>query len=362
MGKRLTLGSIGLGLLLSAACVRRIGPPPERPEAYAPPPAVTLRAVWEALLDFPLTTQSPPVHILYALWARGRGWTLLDPRTGRSVSPLEFLLRGTHRPDYPLRGGIVGSEHGRPYFVFGQKGLEGEQRPCLFLARLAELGVPLDERVRDDQGTVYTLGNVVDWAQWTMDAARCARRNEEVGEVLVAFTEYLPLGAQWTNREGHRTRVEDFLAVALQKPLGQGECAGTHELYGLAYAWRKWRQQRPRQPPSPLWRRVERRLRQAVRQLWKTQNPDGSVTLDWHRSAREPRSPLEVLHAGGHHLDWLTLFLDERELDQEACRRLVRRLFEVARRYGRAYPQEVEIRAHAAHALHRYWLRHGPRL
>lgn len=100
------------------------------------------------------------------------------------------------------------------------------------LAALAEAGFALNTTVRTEQRT-YQLWDVLE------DSLQRAGPNREAEWSLVAYCAYLGPQRVWANSRGERRDVNELLESILDQVPGSGPCLGAHQLWAIAYAWRK---------------------------------------------------------------------------------------------------------------------------
>ena len=184
----------------------------------------------------------------------------------------------------------------------------GEAHPDVTLAILGELGVPLSQPIGGPAlKSPATLGTVF--------SSILLRYDDQLAEqewTAMAIARYLPPATSWRNRWGERFTLDDLAQKLLRKKRGTGACGGTHRLEALCVFLLVDRQQAILAEPTRS--AIVAELRETSQRLEHVQLASGAWTLNWAKDDPPIASawlPDEqngaLLHATGHHLEWIAL-------------------------------------------------------
>ena len=248
-------------------------------------------------------------------WLRVNGLQAGNPaapspfRSGGEVTSL--LLNSTAGLSYFGASPVVKTREGFRFLLQNETtnvsfSAESHRDHCL--AALGELGVPSDSPV--------TVGDEV---LSLADALRDSVANFHLGQAEIewtalAYTLYLPPRKAWRNRFGEQYTFDALAGELLDRPLGQGSCAGTHVLYAVAILARVDREFDLLSPP--VRGRVRAWLERCLSEAIRTQAANGTWSWDWHRRLtaevspqfRWPPPPTSLVHhvaVTGHMLECL---------------------------------------------------------
>jgi hypothetical protein len=184
-----------------------------------------------------------------------------------------------------------------------------EEHPDQLLDALAEAGVPLDQRLSTADRAAGTVNDLLDDS-----LANFSLRQPEIEWSAMAYAVYLPPRRAWADKFGTVTTFDDLAGELMQRHYDHHACGGTHLLYALTVILRADEQE----PILTAAARshVREHLAQAVREVMRSQAPDGTWDWRWHeetgppdRHGGEGRGSIdpEILRLTGHHLEWLML-------------------------------------------------------
>lgn len=195
------------------------------------------------------------------------------------------------------------------------------------LATLAEVGVPLHQRIRTPQGSARVQDIFV-------QAVRGFSLNQQECEwTVLALALYSPNSSEWLSKEQQSITFDLLSERLMRQEIGEGVCFGNHRLYTLAVLLRV-QEEHPILKPSTL-QAVHRHLLDATGRLVRTQHADGWWDFDWAENTptNEPQklaSGSRRLLATGHALEWWAIAPDEllppREVIVRAGQWLVREI------------------------------------
>jgi len=229
----------------------------------------------------------------------------------------------------------------------GVKALEGygaQGHPDQFLAIFAQADVPLTQSIKVD-GAVFKVADLVSQAQADYDAGR------EASWTLIALVTYLPLNAVWTNQAGRPLTIADLVAAEVDVQPQTAACGGTHNLYALAYALRRYKASGA--AITGAWQQAETKLAQYVQLARSYQNRDGSFSSNYFVGPGWPSDPETVLYSTGHMLEWLMIALPESEWHQPWIANAFEALLTAHERV-KTHSVDCGSLYHACHALRLY--------
>jgi hypothetical protein len=262
-------------------------------------PSSRLEAAWRLLDLDEVARWTQLLHILH--------WQGTDCKLLQRQPPREDLTA------YLLDASLAEKKFGRPMHLLTTRGLEfrawdsvfqqGDMHPNQSLAVLAELGFAQDEVIRMN-GSCHTVAEVVHAALATFSW------QEDLEWTAAGLAHYLPPLSHWTNQYGETVSFDDICTRLCSKPLGQGNCFGTHVCYALAILLAADAQEPILQEATR--RAAHARLVRAAQELSRTQRADGSWPGVWCLSADPAATaPLASVVVAGHSLEWLALAPDD---------------------------------------------------
>jgi hypothetical protein len=268
-----------------------------------------------------LDSEHSPRDIAHMILAGGSTQPIYNVLRGQFEPAVEFLCKGTREiATYPIPGGVVREEHGRPFFGKGPgKSFQASEAPNEILGMLAASGLHLPGTAAvTDRGTECTLADLADVAMEDSGLLE-----GELSWSLHLFSIYPGVTKEWKNRNGELQSVEAMLRHAVQIPYGAGSCFGTLRIGGIAFAVSRYCLEMDAEPAqlSGVWRLAYERVAGAISLMKRNQHDDGSMDRCWFREKTLPRggaqwkekladlaarrsSPaLAIVHPTGHCLD-----------------------------------------------------------
>jgi hypothetical protein len=122
--------------------------------------------------------------------------------------------------------------------------------------------------------------------------------DQELGWTLVAMSTYVPRHKSWTTADGRRYRVEDVVALAVERDPRRETEGGPHHLYGVAYALRRYDDRGG--PHTGAWAQARAYLDRYVDLARRYQQEDGAFSEVMFRGSRPPHSPRTLVSTTGH--------------------------------------------------------------
>lgn len=240
-----------------------------------------------------LDSEFAPGDIVHMILAGGSSQRLYNVFRGEFEPAVEFLCRHTREiASYPIPGGVIREEHGRPFFSKGTgRGFRANERPNEFLGMLAAAGVHLQSTgIVTDRGTEGTLADMADAA-----IESYALSEEEQSWSLMLFSVYPGVTSEWNNDRGDFQSVERILQAVLALPYGTGSCFGTHMVEGVAFAVSRYCLERDLEPSQleGTWKQAYEKVAGAIALMKRNQMDDGSIDRCWFRSKSIPRGSRE---------------------------------------------------------------------
>lgn len=278
----------------------------------------------EELAQTQLTTESPPWYVLHGILANGIETSLRDANTGASVNAVDHVT--TQRTIVDRNGRLIDNlydGHGLPHFPRTDGQFIAQGHPDQFLALLTGAGVPLSHPILLRDGSRHTIADAVENAkldlrpkQILVDPPESAFEDHELGWSIALIANATGTDASWKNQWGEDVSLEDLIAIAVERPVGWGSCAGTHELFGLARAMQVHRS--THSEIRGVWARLDRYLQDAKERARASQHADGSFDYNWLRPEPESRqfdlSASRKVHVTGHMLEWLVVTSSAQEI------------------------------------------------
>ncbi len=334
--------------LLAAGCLDATDASTSTPPA---PPDVApekLRDRIDAVLDYTVSqrlmssSDQAAWQIVHGLEAFGRD--LKINADGKEVGALKYLLAGN-----PLKGwNMRPADHGvLALLEAGSK--TGQGHPDQWLGYLSQCGdVKLDDPLVVG-GHTYHVRDLLTQAQWDLF------EGEEASWTLMAAVAYLPLDATWTSKDGTKWTVEKLVKMEAEQPFASGGCFGSHRLYALAIAVRRYMNETKTEPQQLTggWKLAQGRIAEAKQIAREFQQPDGSLSSGlFSRPSNSPDLGGKV-YAGGHTLEFLVVSMSPEELEADWMTEAVERLVEQMEELKGLNP-DCGALYHASHGLKLY--------
>ena len=80
----------------------------------------------------------------------------------------------------------------------------------------------------------YKVRDLITQAQWDIYDGM------EATWTLMAFSTYLPQDVEWTAKDGTKWNIERMVRMETAQDLDASACGGTHRMYGLAVAMKRY--------------------------------------------------------------------------------------------------------------------------
>jgi hypothetical protein len=279
-----------------------------------------------------------PWELLHSIIAYGvRSEVRQGGPDGRAINAIGCLCY-----NFPCRGyRLLDVQEGR---LVARKGVGMQGHHGQLLAILAQSYVPLDYSlvVGERKFTVVDLVNT--------EKLSC-ETGMELTFKLISLVHYLDCDAKWKNAAGEKWSIPRLIKEEIQAPIVGAPCGGTHRLMGLSYAVHKRRDSG--QPLDGEFGRAKVYTDDFHSYTLKLQNPDGSFSTDWFRSAASAPDLGRRLQTTGHTLEWLVYSLPTEQLTDPRVVRAVDYLSGILL----ADPQrawEIGTLGHGLHALALY--------
>jgi ribosomal protein S18 len=270
---------------------------------------------------------------------------------GQLVGALDYLLDGGQLRGWTLRKGDHGLEA-----VLDAGSKTGQGHEDQWLGYLSQCGLKMDQPVTVD-GQQYRVNDLITQAQWDIYDGM------EATWTLMAFATYLPLDAEWQAKDGTTWSIPRIVEMEAAQNLDESACGGTHRMYGLAVALKRYLRDGGKIDPDGdgPWDKAQRKVDEAVAAARQNQQPDGSFSTNYFaRPATSPEIATRI-GASGHSLEFLTVALSDEQLEQPWVTRAASNLVENLERTQK-FDLECGALYHAAHGLELYRERRfGPR-
>jgi hypothetical protein len=332
--------AISLFLAISPAFATEPAQPSPSGTTYTAADATRLERINHALdlsrRRYLSTDQHSPWQIFHGILAFGQEFQLRRASSQDFVNAIEFELNeaqiGGRRLFTPTAYGLepIG-------------GLSMEGHPDQFLAKMALSGVALDRPIVYGDRK-YTIADLVRQAQHDYYSG------QEASWTLISFATYLPLDATWQNPYG-RFRIDDLVKSEVGVHTPSGACGGTHNLFALAYALERYRDQG--RTPSGVWVEAAEKLERYRRMTQSYQNRDGLFSTDYYLSPSWSGDPVTQLETSGHTLEWLAVALSDDQFNEPWISAAVDGLLGAFERTSRQ-PIDCGALYHGAHGLMLY--------
>lgn len=284
-------------------------------------------SIEDALNNYPLTTEATCWEIVHAIVAFGKDFKLLDEGNKKEISAVDFLC--TQREVFlnkelkPVI--VVNLEYPEFIETRGYGIVQGHKGQ--FLAKLLSSGVSLNQSV-NLYTKQYTLKDMLNGLLVSIDLEKLKEkappmtnvnsRDFELGWIVEALSYAVKKkDVVWENKDKAFEILMQLLDIMVQRPLGWGSCAGTHELDGMAISLANYLEDGGKL--GGVWIKVKEKLDLAKSVVKKKQNWDGSYDSRWTIISQPPmymdnwRFQNEKIYVTGHMLVWLSKSLDGSE-------------------------------------------------
>lgn len=294
------------------------------------------------------SVKDTPWTVMHAVIAFEQDLQVVDVEAERKINAIDYLCRHAKyegkrifrdsggRPALPTRG-----------LRFGlRKSFQVQDHVDQFLMTFADADVSLETPIVAEGGKRFIVGDMLAATKAGM------RDNQEVGWTLVVTAKYLSLDEKWKADNGKTYRIEDVVALAIQRDPRRETEGGPHHLYGVAFALDKHRR-RHGKAKAGTWAEARAYLDKYVGLAKQFQLDDGSFSAAMFRNSRRAGSPRQMVWATGHTVEWLAMALDAKQLKDEWVVRGVTALVETIEKHPVTALSNGGM-YHAAHALRRY--------
>ena len=221
-------------------------------------------------------------------------------------------------------------------------GLQGHHGQ--YLAIVAQSKVMADYQMKIN-GKEFTIADLIRREQDT-----CVPHSE-LSFKLIGLSHYLDSETKWKDEQGRDWSIARMVKDELGQPIIGAACGGTHRLFGLAYAVKKRVKQG--HPIDGQFKRAEKFLSDYQAYTFKLQNPDGSYSTQFFAARGSDHNPAKRLETTGHIAEWLTLLLDDEQIENDRMVKSIEFLSSLLYK-GRDREWKVGPLGHGLHALNMY--------
>jgi hypothetical protein len=283
-------------------------------------------------------------QVVHGVLVYGRDFQIYHDE--KLVRALDYLLGGGQLRGWTMHKGDRGLEA-----VLEAGSSTGQGHEDQWLGYLSQCGLKPDEPLIV-AGQPYTVRDLITQAQWDIYDGM------EATWTLMAFTTYLPFDSEWTAKDGTTWNIDRMVRMETAQDLGTSACGGTHRMYGLAVAMKRYRETGGTlgNDPDGTWEKCQRKIDEAVAAAREFQQPDGSFSTNYF--ARPAASPeiSKRISTSGHVLEFLMVALDDKQFDEPWVKRAVLHLVECFEKTQK-FDLECGALYHATHGLDLYRLR-----
>ena len=276
---------------------------------------------------------------------------LLNPDTGERLNAIDYVCKGN-----PVRGlKFIVTPHGLDVETAKLPAGEvaifvGQGHQDQFIAEMVQWGLPGDKKFTV-AGKDYTFMDFVRHSKMRASITQKQEQKQELSWAILVIGEYFGTDHVWTNERGEKLHFEDIVRYELNEPIDTAACGGTHRLFGLTWAFHLHRQKGGK--VQGVWKDLQEKLEAHKNHAKKHRNADGLFSTDYFNGPGDARDNQLRISTTGHILEWLSLYLPDRELEeawvQEAANALAKTMIET-----RLDPIEGGALYHAAHGLNMY--------
>jgi hypothetical protein len=262
---------------------------------------------------------------------------------GKLTPAIAYLLEGGKLRGWDLRKG----DHG-VVAILDPGSKMGQGHPDQWLGYLSQCGLSLDDKVRVD-GQDFTVRDMLTQAQWDIYDGM------EGTWTLMAFSGYLPMDGEWTNKAGEKWDIARLAKMEAANDLADSACGGTHRMYALATALNEYRTGGGKltDDPNGAWEQVNKKIQGAVAAAREYQQPDGSFSTNYFSRAARSAEINDRISTTGHVFEFLTVALDDEQLKQPWVTRAMLHLLQCLE-LTQKHDLECGALYHAVHGLKIY--------
>jgi hypothetical protein len=254
-------------------------------------------------------------QIFHGVLAYGDDFLIYDG-DGNLVRATDYALAGNRITGWTLRPGT-------PNLLDGRQGLVAVVEPAVdglaagqghkdqWLAVLAQADLPTDREVVLGEQK-FTMGDLV--AQSLNDI----HNHPELSWSIIGLSRYVPLDQKWTAGDGTEWSIERIARHEAEQDIDNSACGGTHRMIGMTMAVNRRREAAGPIDPAGNdgWSLAYRRIQEKIKLAQTYQQEDGSYSAAYFRRAARTPDSGEQLGTSGHTLEFLSLALDDEQLQQ----------------------------------------------
>ena len=249
-----------------------------------------------------------PWQILHGMLALRGEYQVRDKTTGKLINAAEWMSKGVYFHKEPWFEKTKHGARAHPYtqdYIF-------EGHPNQFLAIMSMAGFPIDYKFYAGKDEI-TVRDIVRNSQHETNA------EEETTWTLWAMSHYLGPDATWVNKKREAWSIRKLVSIENKKTLARCACGGSHSLFALSYALRRYR--KTGRPLRGVWLAADIRVRRHIAIARAFQNPDGSFSSEYFERRGYSRDFEKRLSTTGHVLEFLMMSLPENRLREDWVRR-----------------------------------------
>ena len=288
-------------------------------------------------------------QVVHGALVYGRDFEIYND--GQLVKALDYLLSGGQLRGWTMRKGDHGLEA-----ILEAGSNTGQGHEDQWLGYLSQCGLSIDEPIVVG-GQTYKVRDLITQAQWDIYDGM------EATWTLMAFSTYLPQDVEWTAKDGTKWNIERMVRMETAQDLEASACGGTHRMYGLAVAMKRYLAAGGKLGDNPegTWAQCQKKIDAAIAAAHEFQQPDGSLSTNYF--ARPATSPeiSKRISSTGHALEFLMMVLSDEQIKEPWVQRAVLHLLDCFEKTQK-FDLECGALYHAAHGLDLYRTRRfGPR-
>jgi hypothetical protein len=288
-------------------------------------------------------------QVVHGILVYGRDYQIYHD--GKLVKALDYLLAGGPLRGWTMRKGDHGLEA-----VLEAGSNTGQGHEDQWLGYLSQCGLKPEETLVVG-GERYTVSDLITQAQWDIYDGM------EATWTLMSFSTYLPQDAKWQAKDGSTWDIPRIVRMESAQDLDTSACGGTHRMYGLAVAMKRYREAGGtlEDDPQGTWQKCQQKINENIAAAREFQQPDGSFSSNYFsRPAASPEISKRI-STSGHVLEFLMVALNDKQVEEPWVKRAVLNLVECFEKTQK-FDLECGALYHAAHGLDLYRQRRfGPR-
>jgi hypothetical protein len=280
----------------------------------------------------------------------GRDFTI--DHQGKPVGALDHLLGGGKLRGWDLRKGDRG------VIALVEPGSKsGQGHPDQWLGYLSICGLtPADKLVVG--GEEFTVNDLITQAQWDL------KEGMEATWTLMAFAVFLPIDSKWKAKDGSDWTIERMVAMEAAVDPSTRACGGTHCLYGLAVALKRYKKEGGDLSKEP-WKSIDQRIYGykdpdtgkhvdgLIDKARQFQQPDGSLSTQFFERPGGTANLEQRIHATGHTFEFLCTVMTDEQIREPWMTRAAVSLIDMLER-TEDFSLECGALYHAVHGLDLY--------